>query len=786
MTSTLKTPALGTLLLTLTALLPLSAEPDFVHEIAPILQKHCAKCHTESKKKGGLSMNSEAGFREGSEDGPIVEPGHPDKSVMLQLITSDDDEEWMPPKGDRLAKNEVELIRNWIAAGAKWEPGYTLEKPAYEPKLGPRKPELPAAVAGRTNPIDRIIDHYLAEQKRTRPEPLDDSAFLRRVHLDITGLLPEAAENVAFLADKSPDKRARVVDALLADKTAYAEHWLTFWNDLLRNDYAGTGYIDGGRKQISGWLYQALVDNMPYDEFVRQLVAPKPESEGFANGIKWRGSVSAAQTTPMQYAQSVGQTFLGINMKCASCHDSFIDRWKLSDSYGLAAIFSDQPLEMARCDIPTGKTAVAAWLFPELGTVDNSLPKEKRLKQLAALITSPGNGRTPRTIVNRLWQRLMGRGIVHPVDAMQSPPWSEDLLDFLGVNLTANHYDLKQTLRLICLSEAYQSKAETFETAPSEAKYVYQGPRPKRLTAEEFTDAIWQICGTAPKKFDAPVKRMPSGNAPALAQTASWIWTDAGPVPAGASATFRKQIHFAEVPDKAFAVVTADNRFELWVNGKQALAGTDWQQPESLSFADLLVAGDNEFRLVVTNEGAGPNPAGVLFHALLKRGTKWAEIVSDTSWSWGDGKPAVVLDGGAWASVSSGVASQLVSLAAPGEMVRASLLKSDLLMRTLGRPNREQIVTTRPDDLTTLEAMDLNNGTILDERLSAGARALLKMYGSSSTELATYVWRSALSRDPTPAEMELILSLLGPKPDVASTQDFLWSVLMMPEFQIIR
>ncbi len=796
-----KFPVLGGLLFGVFVLMPLSAEPDFVHEIAPILQKNCLKCHTDTKRKGGLSMNSEETFREGSEDGPIIEPGHPEKSLMLELITSEDDDEWMPPKGDRLEKKEIELIRNWIAAGAKWEPGYTLKKPAYEPKLGPRNPVLPAIVDGRSNPIDRIIDHYLAEKELTRPEPLDDSAFLRRVHLDLTGLLPEADVTVAFLADRSSDKRARVVDALLADKTGYAEHWLTFWNDLLRNDYAGTGYIDGGRKQISGWLYQALVDNMPYDEFVRELVAPKPESEGFANGIKWRGSVSAAQITPMQYAQSVGQTFLGINLKCASCHDSFIDRWKLSDAYGLAAIFSDDPLEMARCDKPLGKIAVAAWLFPELGTVDNSLPKEQRLKQLAALITSPDNGRTPRTIVNRLWQRLMGRGIVHPVDAMQSPPWNEDLLDYLGANLTENHYDLKQTLRLICLSQAYQSKAESFEAAPSEADYIYQGPRPKRLTAEEFTDAIWQICGNAPEKFDAPVTRKLSTLAPVLGKSPSWIWTDAGPVPAGTSATFRKQIQFAEVPDEAFAVVAADNRFELWVNGKHALAGTDWQRPDSVSFADSLVAGDNEFLLVVKNEGSGPNPAGVLFHALLKRGEQWAEIVSDASWhssarlpqadgkidnSPGDWKPAVVLDGSPWASATAGVASQLVSLASPGEMVRASLLKSDLLMRTLGRPNREQIVTTRPDDLTTLEAMDLNNGTILDERLSAGARALLAKHPGSSKDLATYVWRSALSRDPTPAELELVLALLGSKPDVAATQDFLWSVLMMPEFQIIR
>ncbi|MES2658795.1 MAG: DUF1549 domain-containing protein [Verrucomicrobiota bacterium] len=793
--------ALGGLWLGLSSLLALSAEPDFVHEIAPILEKHCSKCHTEGKKKAGLSMNNEESFRAGSEDGPIIDTAHPEKSLMLELITSDDEDERMPPKGPGLDEKQVELIRAWITAGAKWEPGFAFIKPAYEPPLRPRKPTLPAALDGRTNPIDRIIDHYLAEKKRTRPEPLDDSAFLRRVHLDLTGLLPDADTVKSFLADGTPDKRTRLVDALLADKTAYAEHWLTFWNDLLRNDYAGTGYIDGGRKQISSWLYQALWDNMPYDEFVRTLVAPSSESEGFANGIQWRGSVSAAQITPMQYAQSVGQTFLGINLKCASCHDSFIDRWKLSDAYGLAAIYSDAPLEMSRCDKPLGKTAVAAWLFPELGTVDASLPKAQRLKQLAALITSPENGRTPRAITNRLWQRLMGRGIVHPVDAMQTAPWSEDLLDYLAVHLAENKQDLKQTLRLICLSQAYQSKAESFEEAPQEANYVYQGPRPKRLTAEEFTDAIWLICGTAPAKFDAPVKRAKPSDAPALTKQASWIWTDTEPVPAGVSATFRKQLRLNKAPQAAFAVASADNRFELWVNGKKAMTGPDWQNPESLSFGDLLVAGDNELLMVVKNEGAGPNPAGMIFHSLMKRDGQWAELVSDATWeatsrvpesngrfhgNSNDWKPAVVIAENPWGTVTAALPDLLVSMTSSKSMVRASLLKSDLLMRTLGRPNREQIVSTRPGDLTTLEAMDLNNGSILDERLAEGARSLMARNFGSSKELADYVWRSAFSREPSTAEMQLVGSLLGPKPDATAVQDFLWSVLMMPEFQIVR
>ncbi len=529
-------------------LLPVSttaAAPDFVHEIVPVLRKNCFKCHNDTKKKAGFSINDEASFRVGSEDGPVVVPGDAEKSTVFQLVATDDEDYRMPPEGDGLDAAEVALIRDWISAGAKWEAGFMFEKPAYEPPLRPRMPDLPAAVAGRENPVDRIIDTYLAEKKLTPPAPLDDTAFLRRIHLDLTGLLPTAEEVATFATDASSDKRTKKIDGLLADNTAYAEHWLTFWNDLLRNDYKGTGYIDGGRKQISGWLYEGLVSNMPYDEFVRQLVAPTPASEGFAAGIKWRGSVSAAQITPMQYAQSVGQTFLGINLKCASCHDSFIDRWKLSDAYGLAAIYSETPLEMSRCDKPTGKIAKAAWLFPEIGTVDNSLPRPERLKQLAALITHPDNGRTPRAITNRIWQRLMGRGIVHPVDAMQSAPWSEDLLDFLGSHLTESEYDLKQTMRLICLSHAYQSQSESFRQAPKEAGYVYEGPRPKRLTAEEFTDAIWQICGIAPQKFDAPISRptVTGAEVPGFSAIAKWIWTSTRQKPRGSHGHLPEKFH---------------------------------------------------------------------------------------------------------------------------------------------------------------------------------------------------------------------------------------------------
>src|SRR5688500_10794708 len=149
--------------------------------------------------------------------------------------------------------------------------------------------------------------------------------------------------------------------------------------------------------------------------------------------------------------------------------------------------------------------AQAAWLYPELGQVDAQAPQPERLKQLATLMTHRENGRFTRTIVNRLWHRLMGRGIVHPVDAMQTEPWSADLLDYLAEHLAGHNYDLKQTLELIATSAAYQARVEA--VADESGEYVFRGPRAKRLTAEQFVDAVWQLTQTAPTKFDAQVIR---------------------------------------------------------------------------------------------------------------------------------------------------------------------------------------------------------------------------------------------------------------------------------------
>ena len=552
------------------------AEVDFAHQIVPVLKKHCAKCHGGTEAKGGFSMNTRELFLESE----AVEIGKPGESRLVELITSSDPMEQMPPKGNpRLAGQEVKLLSDWIATGLDWEDGFSFAKSSYEPPLKPRRPVLPPPVDGRDNPVDRILDAYQVERKLPRLEPISDAVFARRVFLDLIGLLPVQQELEGFLDDAASDKRERLVDSLLQRRMEYAEHWLSFWNDLLRNDYSGTGFITGGRKQISSWLYPALVDNTPYDEFVRQLIVPSNEAVGFIQGIRWRGNVSASQRQEIQFAQNVSQAFLGINLKCASCHDSFIDRWKLEETYAFAQIYSQQPLELHRCDKPNGKQAQAGWLFPELGEIDPKAPQRKRLEQLADLLTHRDNGRFTRTVVNRIWHRLMGRGIVHPVDAMHTRPWSEDLLDYLAEYLVDNDYDLKRVMALICNSRAYQSKPPAL-SEPTAAGYVYRGPVPRRLTAEQFMDVVWQLTGAAPSKIDAPIKRIertPRAVEKAVSPRGKWVWSYAdaarGKPLANETITLRYQFDLKEKPQSGFAVATCDNEFTLFVNGNKTEAG---------------------------------------------------------------------------------------------------------------------------------------------------------------------------------------------------------------------
>jgi len=791
-----------------------TASIDFVHEIVPVLKRNCTHCHGGREAEGEFSLNSRAMVI----DSGMVDLDDADDSYLLELILSDDPDYQMPPPDrHRMRDEEVTLIRRWISEGLPWDDDFTFAIETYEAPLRPRSPELPAARDGRDHPIDRILDQYTAERNLPRPQSIDDARFLRRVSLDLIGLLPTEAQLDEFVADSDPEKRERLIDTLLADEIGYADHWLTFFNDLLRNDYSGTGFITGGRKQISTWLYASLLSNQPFDAMVRELIAPPtPESQGYIDGIKWRGEVSAGQTLPIQFSQSISQSFLGINMKCASCHDSFTDRWTLKEAYGLAAIYANESMELHRCDKPIGETAEASWLFPELGQVDPLAPREQRMKQLADLMTHPENGRFARTIVNRLWYRMMGRGIVHPLDSMQNEPWNEDLLDYLASDLVQNGFDLKSTLQRITTSAAYQSESEVVERQSVSGDYVYRGPWARRMTAEQFLDSIWQLSDNAPQKFDAPVVRRVIENSaagsiemPTAKIAAQWIWgsLENGVAPGGERLILRKQITLDAAAVSGGAVLTCDNRYELYVNGNLASQSKEWTDPQVVFLSKHLVAGENTLEVIVTNDADHPNAAGFFMEGRIELADEsHVAIASDATWQFNPNVPTTQKEKigsieGAWQQVTlvpphpswaKLIADQgpglLADIEANGNMpmVRSSLLKNTALMKSLGRPMREQIVSMRPDTITTLEAIDLANEPTLAESFAVGAKRLKDSCDGDLDRIIEKLFRSALARPATTQEHELVASMLGADPDESAIQDVMWAVCMLPEFLIIQ
>jgi cytochrome c553 len=611
---------------------PSAAGPiSFSRDIRPILQA-CVRCHARGNDKGGFSIETRESLLKGGDTRPAVVPGRSGDSLLIAVVSGLEPDMVMPKKGSRLTGDQIAALRAWIDQGAPWDPGVTFARSAPR-NLARRAPALPARP--EASPVDRLLGAYFASHE-TAPVPrVDDRLLIRRLSLDVVGELPSPADVRAFVADRASDKRERLVARLLADQRRYAEHWLSFWNDLLRNDYRGTGYIDGGRRQITAWLYAALANNLPYDQFVASLVNPVPGTEGFTKGIVWRGVVNASQTPEMQAAQNVSQVFMGVNLKCASCHDSFINEWQLADAYGLAGVYADRPLEMVECDRPTGKTATMKFLYSELGSIDPAAPRGVRLDQLMHALVGPSNGRLARTIVNRLWARFMGHGLVEPVDDMEQVAWHPDLLDWLAEDLIAHGYDLKRTLTLILTSTAYQRVA--VNPVAADQPYVFRGPEARRLTAEQFVDAVSTVTGAWPKGPDARL-----------------------------------------------------------------------------------------------------NVALVSAHAVPQ-----------------------------------------------SERTRAALVAANPLMLALGRPNREQVVTTRAAAATTLQTLELLNGPTLAGHLRRGAETM----AAGPTEpgaIVDDVFDRALGRKPTPAERRLALDALGARPDANALEDLLWSIVMLPEFQVVR
>ncbi|MDC0935498.1 DUF1549 and DUF1553 domain-containing protein [Pirellulales bacterium] len=348
------------------------------------------------------------------------------------------------------------------------------------------------------NEIDRLVFAKL-RQMQYSPSPLcTDEQFVRRVYLDAIGLLPTIAEAQQFVADEAPDKRTRLVDELL-ERPEYAQFWATRWGDLLRAKNA-TLHEKGVRK-LHSWLVRAIATNMPYDDFVRQLLLA--EGDTFENPP---ANYYRAAADTLDCTETTAQTFLGLRMKCAKCHNHPYERWTQDNYYGLGAFFN----RIQRTEVdPRG--AMAIWIGREgeitqprtgqemqpwlPGQGELNLPEESdRRTALVDWLTTADNPFLAQVEANRIWSYLMGRGLVDPIDDFRdsNPASNPELLNALANKFVETGFNRKSLIATIFKSRTYQLDSAAADQNQGDRKYFSHYPA-RRLSAEQLTDAIGQL-----------------------------------------------------------------------------------------------------------------------------------------------------------------------------------------------------------------------------------------------------------------------------------------------------
>ncbi len=777
------------LLIALTASLSFAEPVDFATTIHPILVSRCLNCHIGAKAPAGLALGSRAEMIKGGANGPAVIPGDSEKSLMVRRILGQGGAR-MPLGSAPLSAEEIAAIRKWIDEGAKVN---IAGSSALEFSLSLRPP----AHGG----INELMARYYEAHHIPPAKPVSDAVFARRVYLDIVGLLPNPEQLARFEQDSRPEKRSLLVDELLAQDQNYAENWITFWNDLLHNDQGVTYY--GDRESISDWLLAALKNNMPYDQFVQKLLAPSAKRDpiGFVKGVTWRGTVSASQRPPLQAAQNSAQVFLGINLKCNSCHDSFISHWKLREAYSLASMFSDEPLEIVRCDKGTGQTAPPQFLFPELGSVDPKASLPERRAAAARMFTDRRNGLFSRTIVNRVWREFFGRGLVEPVDIMEGPAWNPELLDWLAQDFIDHGYNFKHLLKTILTSEPYQRPS-----VPSgqlrDAKYEFRGPWPRRITAEKFTDAIAEITGNWRIRVDA--KPVPGTYAREWRFKANSLTRALGRPMREAAVTERLEesttLQALELANGEILNTMLRDGAKRMLNQLEPAPSSLWDsgllRMRARAMADIDVTGVQELHLLtvdVDSYDASRVIAGWFQGELIGPGgsTALAELRGSSPVEVRQLRPARK----SLPKKDPGQTETLEPLGPPEQALTAKLPYEIVIKLPPGKYTRFRALVTVDDSCVDSEIMPAYRAFVFDQTpnlnrlvVANNAPPTAPQPAADTPEgLVRQIYLHALSREPAADEMRVALDLVKRNGRVSreGVQDLLWSIVMSPEFQFV-
>lgn len=323
---------------------------DFTQQVQPLLAKHCYACHGPDVQEGGLRLDqSEHAFKQLDSEATAIVPRHPEKSEILARIISKEEDHRMPPEGELLKQEQVDLIRNWIQQGAEWKKHW-----AFQPPKKSTPPTKAKQSQWIKNPIDAFILAKLEQKGLSPAPPADRVTLIRRAYFNLTGLPPTPEEVDRFVNDQSPDAYEKLVDRLLASPR-YGERWARHWLDLVR--YADTNSFERDGVKPNAWRFRDYVirsfnQDKPYDQFIKEQLAgdelDKVTNETIiATGYYRLGLWDDEPADKLlsyyneldDIVSTTSQVFLGLTLNCARCHEHKIDPIPHEDYYSFLAFF---------------------------------------------------------------------------------------------------------------------------------------------------------------------------------------------------------------------------------------------------------------------------------------------------------------------------------------------------------------------------------------------------------------------------------------------------------------
>lgn len=752
--------------------------PRFEADVLPVLYRHCFSCHSEkqAKPKGGLRLDSADAMAEAG----VVLPGKPGDSELLRRVSlPHTDEDVMPPlKGGAqpLSDTERATLHAWIAAGAKmdgWARFVHREAPLADPGAAADRAAVPEFV----RQLDTLIERHHAAKGTRLNAQVSDEIFLRRAYLDVVGRIPSLEESTRFLADARDDRRARLVDALLGSE-GYVSHTYNWKADQLR---LNPRLLAAGQP---GWLYDdwvkdAIRSGLPHDETVRRLIT--------ASGYLWENGAAGFYLRdlgmPLDHASNLSRVFLGTRMECAQCHDHPLEPVTQKDFYQMAAFTAG----VSNLSSPSGYSNdnVRQWpdlkvLLARLGAdkalqdgVSRAIAPLKRLTQdtgkplvfpatyaydqaergrpvsprtpfgdeatiidgdrrraLAEWMTSPRNPRFAKNAANRLWKRVMGAGLIEPVDSLTAlpPPEHRELVEFLASALIAFRFDERAFLAVLLNTRLYRSEAVRDRPEPGTA-FALRGPLLRRLSAEQIWDSHLVLL------------------VPDLDQRKPALRHD------GSNLNPARLRKLTDMPADAIIARARDEMAYRARRRELTLRLTEQKKEITAAQArgDAVEAG----RLRAAHARENESFFSPEMQALEMGG---AEPVPETDPRW---------------------------KSLPREFVRASEIPLPLplghFLRQFGQSDRREIDAFNRDPNTT-HALALMNGDLAARILAPGShlRRELAAAGPNRGRVTALIYRALLVRAPTDAELAALAELTAPSP--TSEEDTIWALLNSPEF----